>query len=155
MSDRILTEEPLQFGENGRMFGILTQPGVPLPNMLDLPVFVFLSSGLLHRVGPRRLYVRFARTLAEIGFTSLRVDLAGKGDSFPSPHLTTEQSLGEDFRNIVSVLAARLGRVRLVLGGLCSGADDAIRLAPSDSRIVGMVLLDAVCDRDDQDERNC
>ena len=149
MSDHNLTEEPLQFGENGRLFGILTQPSVPSASTKDLPVFVFVNSGLLHRVGPRRLYVRLARALAEIGFTSLRVDLAGKGDSLPSYQLTTEQSLAEDYKDIVAVLEARLDHLRLVVGGLCSGADDAIKLAPSDSRVIGMVLLDAICDQDE------
>ena len=149
MSDHVLTEEPLQFGQSGRLFGILTQPNKLAHDEQELPIFVFLSSGLTHRAGPRRLYVRLARKLAEIGFASLRVDLAGKGDSFPRHHLTAEQSLMEDFEDIISVLEARQDHIQLIVCGLCSGADDAIRVTPKDPRVVGMVLLDPVCDRDD------
>lgn len=149
MLDQALTEEPLQFGQSGRLFGILTKPSKPAHDAQELPVFVFLSSGITHRAGPRRLYVRLARKLAEIGFSSLRVDLAGKGDSFSRHHLTTEQSLMEDFDDIISVLETRQNQLQLIVCGLCSGADDAIKVTPKDPRVVGMVLLDPVCDRDD------
>ena len=143
-----MIEEPLQFGEGGRLFGILTKPEGASNTATDLPVFVFLSSGLLHRIGPRRLYVRLARELAQQGFSSLRVDLAGRGDSAPSPGVSEELSLLKDYEEIVSVLESRMGPVRLVLGGLCSAADDALKLVPADSRITGLFLLDPVCDRD-------
>jgi len=143
-----MMEESLQFGQGGRLFGILTQPSKSIHIAQELPIFVFLSSGLTHRTGPRRLYVRLARKLAEIGFTSLRVDLAGKGDSFSRQHLTAEQSLMEDFDDIITVLEARQSQLQLIACGLCSGADDAIRIAPKDPRIVGMVLLDPVCEQD-------
>jgi hypothetical protein len=149
MPDHVLTEEPLQFGEGGRLFGILTLPSVPPCNAQALPVFVFLNAGLLHRVGPYRLYVRLVRNLAQMGFSSLRVDLAGRGDSSERFGLTNQQSVAADYEEIVGVLESRLGRLRLVLGGLCSGADDAIRLARADQRVIGMLLLDPVCSLDD------
>ena len=142
-------EETLQFGEGGRLSGILTRPSVPVRDPSELPVFVFFNAGLLHRVGPRRLYVHLARDLSRMGFSSLRVDLAGKGDSPPRPGLTNQQSVAADYDEILRVLESRLARVPLILAGLCSGADDAIRLAPKDSRVVGLVLLDPVCSPDD------
>src|SRR5207249_1175551 len=114
-----------------------------------LPVFVFLNAGLLHRVGPYRLHVLLARDLSRMGFSSLRVDLAGTGDSPPRPGLTNQQSVAADYDEIVSVLESRLGRLPFVLAGLCSGADDAIRLTPKNSRVVGLVLLDPICSQDD------
>jgi len=149
MSDQFLMEEPLQFGQGRRLFGILTKPSKPVHDAQELPIFVFLSSGITHRAGPRRLYVRLARKLAEIGFTSLRVDLAGRGDSFSRRHLTAEQSLMEDFEDIISALEARQDQFQLIACGLCSGADDAIRITPKDPRVVGLVLLDPVCDQDE------
>jgi len=149
MPDHVLTEEPLQFGEGGRLFGVLTLPSVPPRNAQALPVFVFLNAGLLHRVGPYRLYVRLVRNLAQMGFSSLRVDLAGRGDSPERFGLTNQQSVAADYEEIVGVLESRLGRLRLVLGGLCSAADDAIRLARADQRVIGMLLLDPVCSLDD------
>jgi len=149
MSDPVLTEEPLQFGDGGRLFGILTLPSMSHRKAPGLPVFVFLNAGLLHRVGPRRLYVHLARDLSRMGFSSLRVDLAGRGDSPPRPGLTIQQSAAADYEEILRVLESRLAPGPLVLAGLCSGADDAIRLTPKDSRVVGLVLLDPVCAPDD------
>lgn len=140
-----LTEEPLQFGEEGRLFGILTVPSMPPPNAQELPIFVFLSAGLLHRVGPYRLYVRLVRELAEIGFSSLRLDLAGTGDSPPRSGLANHESVTADFQAVLSILESRLGRLPLVLAGLCTGADNAIMLALKEQRVVGMVLFDPFC----------
>jgi len=145
MPNRVLTEEPLQFGEGGRLVGILTLPSAPPRNAQGLPVFVILSAGLLHRVGPYRLHVRLARELAQMGFTSLRIDLAGTGDSPPRPGLTNRQSVAADFAEILRVLESRLGRLPLVLAGLCSGADNAMTLTLSEPRVIGMVLLDPIC----------
>ena len=149
MSDSVLMEEPLQFGEGGRLFGILTLPGMSHRKTPELPVFVFLNAGLLHRVGPHRLYVHLARDLSRMGFSSLRVDLAGTGDSPRRPGVTYPQSVAADFREISGVLESRLGRLPLVLAGLCSGAHNAIRLTPGAPRVVGMVLLDPICFPDD------
>jgi pimeloyl-ACP methyl ester carboxylesterase len=145
MPDHVLTEEPLQFGEGGRLFGILTLPSVPPRNAQALPVFVFLNAGLLHRVGPYRLHVRLGRELAQMGFSSLRVDLAGMGDSPPRPGLTNQESVAADFAEILGVLDSRLGRLPLVLAGLCTGADNATSLTLKEPRVVGMVLLDPIC----------
>lgn len=140
-----MTEEPLQFGEEGRLFGILTVPTMPPPNAQELPVFVFLSAGLLHRVGPYRLHVRLVRELAEMGFSSLRLDLAGTGDSPPHSGLANDESVAADFQAILGILESHLGRLPLVSAGLCTGADNSIRLALREPRVIGMVLFDPFC----------
>ena len=84
-----------------------------------------------------------------MGFSSLRVDLAGTGDSPRRPGLTYPQSVAADFREISGVLESRLGRLPLVLAGLCSGAHNVVRLTPGEPRVVGMVLLDPICFPDD------
>lgn len=144
-----MKEIPLHFGENRRLFGILTPADDSRREGSESRVFVLLNAGLLHRVGPYGLHVRLARELATIGFSSLRVDLAGLGDSLPRSRSTIEESVATDYADIVSILESQLGPVSIVLVGLCSGADNAIRLAPEDSRITGMVLLDPVCNKDD------
>jgi pimeloyl-ACP methyl ester carboxylesterase len=149
MPDHGLREEPLQFGQGGRLFGILTQSTMPNHHARKSPVFVFLNAGMLHRVGPYGLYVRLARALAQIGFSSLRVDLAGKGDSPARTALTNSQSVTADYTEIVDALLSRLGSSQFVLAGLCSGADDAIRCAGVNERVIGMFLLDPVCSQDD------
>jgi len=149
MSDKAMREVPLQFGERGRLFGILTHAEILVNDPSVIKVFVILNAGLLHRVGPYRLHVSLARKLAELGFYSLRVDLSGIGDSLPRPELTIQQTVAKDYEDIVAILESQLGSVSIVLVGLCSGADNAIRLVPDDLRIVGMVLLDPVCGEDD------
>jgi hypothetical protein len=148
MPDPVLIEEPVQIGEGGRLSGVLTFPCRADSDRTELPVFVFINAGLVHRVGPYRLYVLLARDLSRIGIHSLRIDLAGKGDSPARPGLNRRQSLPVDYEEIVRGLEKRLGHVRLVLAGLCSGSDDAIWLAPNDARIVGLLLLDPICFRD-------
>jgi len=149
MSESNLLEEPLQFGDGGRLFGILTLPSMLIGKARELPVFVFLNAGMLHRVGPYRLHVRLARDLSRMGFSSIRVDLADTGDSPRRPGLTYPQSVAADFSEITEVLESRLGRSPLILVGLCSGAHNAVRLAPEEPRVVGMVLLDPICFRDE------
>ena len=149
MSNNLLREEAIQVGEGGRLCGILTSPGALNGRLDTLPLFVFLNAGLLHRVGPSRLYVLLARELAGMGFGSVRFDLAGRGDSSPRHELTHQHSVEADYDEILRSLEARFGRLRLVLAGLCSGADNAIRLTLKDPRVVGMVLLDPICFPDD------
>lgn len=150
MSDPPLIEEPLHFGEGGRLFGILTLPAEQTTTAVgNIPVFVLLSAGLLHRVGPARLHVRLARELAAVGLATLRVDLAGVGDSSQRPGVSNQQSVAADFEEIRRVLESRLGRTPLVVGGLCAGADNAIRITLTDPRVVGMLLLDPVCFSED------
>ena len=144
-----MKEVPLHFGDGRRLFGILTlADGQPQEDSVSR-VFVFLNAGLLHRVGPYGLHVRLARELAGAGVNSLRVDLAGLGDSPPRPGLTVPQSVAADFEEIMSVLELNLGSIAVVLVGLCAGADNAISVAASDPRVDGLVLLDPVCDLDE------
>ena len=67
MLDPAVTEEPIYFGAGGRLTGILTQPRSLRDESRALPRFVFLNAGLLHRVGPNRLYTFLARELASRG----------------------------------------------------------------------------------------
>ena len=145
MLDPAVTEEPIYFGAGGRLTGILTQPRSLRDESRALPRFVFLNAGLLHRVGPNRLYTFLARELARAGFCSVRVDLSGKGDSPAREGLNRPQSVELDHEEIVGGLESRFGPVTVILAGLCSGADDAVRLAPIDDRVVGMLLLDPMC----------
>ena len=135
-------EEPLQLGDGGRLFAIATEPAARDPAR---PIFVFLSAGLLHRVGPSRVHVTVARALAAQGFSSLRVDLSGKGDSPGRGSMPNRQSVAADFDDIRAGLRSRYDDYALVLAGLCSGADNAIRLCLTEPRVQGLLLLDPIC----------
>lgn len=148
-----MKEIPLQFGKAGRLFGVLTLAS-DVPNKPSSSrTFVFLNAGLLHRVGPYRLHVTLARELAELGFNSFRVDLAGIGDSFQRTGLEYTQSVAIDYSEITKLLETELGPTSIVLAGLCSGADNAIRLAIDNSQVAGLILLDPVCEKDNEFEK--
>ncbi len=133
------SETALVFGKNAELVGVLTEPPQPDP---DKPGFVLLNAGLLHRVGPHRTYVRLARRLAEHGFTTLRFDLSGIGDSGPrTDRLSGRDAIIAETGDAIGVLADR-GIEGAVIGGLCSGADHAFRVALADDRVAGVLFID-------------
>lgn len=133
-------ETVLNFGPRSCLVGVLCQPAGT--RTADV-VVVLLNSGIVHRVGPARLYVRLARRLAEHGYPVLRMDLPGLGDSEP---LRGARSPGD--QNVLGVSAAmdRLEALgvakRFVLLGLCAGATTSFQLACVEERVAGVVLID-------------
>jgi dienelactone hydrolase len=122
---------------------VLTEPDARAPARRTLAI-VLLNAGLVHRVGPNRLYVTLARRLAEMGHPALRVDLSGIGDSPPrSDHLPFDQSSVEEAIAAMDLLAAACDSSRFVLAGICSGADVALLAAARDRRVVGVAAINA------------
>jgi hypothetical protein len=137
-----MKERVCQFGPERNLIGILCEPAEK-DLRVELPVLIMLNAGLIHRIGPHRMSVELARSLAERGIRSLRFDKGDHGDSTES---TGGQS--EDERAFLDVESAmdfleqkKLGQ-SFVLFGLCSGADDSFAVALRDSRVVGTVQLD-------------
>lgn len=104
---------------------------------------ILLNPGLLRRTGPFRLYVQLARRLAAQGFVVLRFDQSGLGDSQLSSRVSAQRKR-EDIVAAMDMVARETGVDRFVLGGLCSGADDAFNIAPIEPRVAGVILLDGV-----------
>lgn len=135
-----MKERALAFGDGRALVGVLTEPAVPAP--ADRPAVVFLNAGVLHRIGPNRIHVRLARELARRGFASLRFDYSGLGDSGPRKgRASFHEAVAAEVKQALDVLAAR-GARRFVLAGICSGADDALRVATTEERIAGAVLIE-------------
>ncbi len=133
-------ERIAQFGDKQRLVGIVTEPATP---SADRPAFLILNAGIVHRVGPNRLHVRLARELAAAGFTVLRFDLSGLGDSAPRDDgLPYHQSRIGDACDAMDFLSETRGIERFVACGLCSGADHAFRLAWHDPRVIGAAMID-------------
>jgi alpha-beta hydrolase superfamily lysophospholipase/SAM-dependent methyltransferase len=137
-------EEPIRFGEGGRLFGVLTEPGAGSVRR-GSPAVVFLNVGANHRVGPNRMYVTLARELAARGYRSLRFDLGGLGDSLvaegaPSIRLYSKDSIG-DVKAALSTIARARGVDRVVLAGVCSGAYLAFYATIEDPRVIGQILI--------------
>lgn len=133
-------ERAVAFGAASSLVGIVTEPA-PTVRIQGAPTVVILNAGIIHRVGPNRLHVTLARELAARGVPSLRFDLSGLGDSEPRrDELPLLDGNLADIRAAVDAVSATTGRVVLV--GLCSGADLSIVYASSDERVIGAVLLD-------------
>src|SRR4051812_36564069 len=72
-----MKESCCRFGEHGHLVGITTEPSGRRRRV----GCVLVSAGLVPKLGPYRLYTHVARRLARDGFTTLRFDLGGIGDS--------------------------------------------------------------------------
>ena len=71
------------FGRSQHLVGVLSTPTVV--SAAAPPGIVLVNSGIIHRIGANRVYVRLARALAVCGSASLRFDLSGIGDSTSRP----------------------------------------------------------------------
>lgn len=136
-----MTEEAVLFGKTGSLVGIITNPPEAKRNQ-RLPAVIYLNAGIVHRVGPNRLYVRMARTLAAMGFVVLRFDFSGVGDSqVREDTLPFRESAVSETQEAMDYLKATRGIDRFVLTGICSGARISFRTAGYDPRVVGAVLI--------------
>lgn len=130
----------MEFGPNRSFVGILAQPDKASP-VADLAVLI-VNAGIIHRVGPNRLHVRMARTLARNGYACLRYDLPGIGDSEMPRAASMLAANVAATREAVDTLIKRSVARRFVIMGLCSGADHAFLLMSMDARLDGAIAID-------------
>jgi pimeloyl-ACP methyl ester carboxylesterase len=138
-----MRERALKFGKTASLAGVLTEPtaGASAP---DRPGVIFLNSGILHHTGASRLYVKVARRLAADGFTSLRFDFSGVGDSEARKDtLPFAKAAVVEGREAMDFLQEGRGMKSFILMGLCSGADMAYHIALADERVAGLAKIDA------------
>lgn len=137
-----MIERAYNFGPNKQLVGIWTEPA-GFVEAGSLPVTLCLNAGLLHRVGPSRLYVQLARRLAALGYPAFRFDFSGVGESDSlGEGLAYETRMVRDVQAAMDFLGQRFGAARFVPLGICSGADAAHRVAVADARVMGAVCLD-------------
>lgn len=136
-----MRERPIYFGPQSNLLGLLTLPDEPRHGA---PAVILLNAGLLHRVGPNRLNVDVARRLADLGFSCLRFDMSGVGDSeLPGGgNLLDIERSRQDVIEAMDTLSAQFGTQEFVVMGLCTGAFNAFRAALVDERVIGCALLD-------------
>lgn len=139
-----MPETVCRFGPANGLTGILTEPN-EADRVADAPVALILNAGIVHNIGPFRLHVDIARMLAAAGFSSLRIDVSGLGDS----ETRTGKFVGsnrakQDAVDAMDYLAEHIDNDRFVLIGLCSGAFNAHQVAISDPRVVGTALFDGI-----------
>jgi pimeloyl-ACP methyl ester carboxylesterase len=138
-------ESVVRFGPAGSNVGILTAPA-PAPGSASAARgvgVVLLNPGMMHRIGNGRLHVRMARALAADGYPVLRFDSSGLGDSPRRPGVArTMASAVEEVHAAVALLCERAEVSRVVLYGLCGGADVAQSAAVSCPAVAGLALVD-------------
>lgn len=140
-----MKETVCNFGPDNSLFGILTTPDDDV-RVSDAPIALILNAGIVHRVGPFRIHVDIARQLAAKGFSTLRLDLSGLGDSAARTGKINEieNRAVLDVSDAMNFLQAETGVDQFTLLGLCSGAYNAHRVAVKDERIVAAVFMDGI-----------
>jgi alpha-beta hydrolase superfamily lysophospholipase len=120
-----IVERAVHLGPSG-LFGIVSEPR---SGTAPGPVVTFLNAGLLHHVGPARLWVELARRFAGAGMRTVRFDLSGLGDSPVRPgqraHFSYPKEAIDDIAEVLDELTNG-DRHDSVLVGLCAGAYHAI-----------------------------
>lgn len=132
-----MKESVLRFGARGELIGILSVPDKPAPGARPV---LLPNTGLEHRVGPNRLHVHLCRALSEAGFPTLRLDLAGMGDSGAPDASGADPT--SNLKSAMDALEARGMGPQFMVVGLCSGAHDAHMLIRADQRVVGGAFID-------------
>lgn len=132
--------------EGHRLVGMLHEPAGA---RRDIGV-VLLAAGLKSRVGPHGLYLQLTKMFVERGFSVLRFDFWGLGDS----EGTASEPLLADLYGSVSCgryvgdtqaaaqwLCETTGVSRVILAGLCGGAITGLLAGARDARVAGLLGL--------------
>jgi len=138
-----MSEEIVTFGKTRTLIGILHRPeGAAMRT--DLPAVVLLNAGILHRVGPNRVYVKMARQLQQFGFHVLRFDVWGIGDSQDHSGASETRTFFDDTQEAMDLLGQQIGASRFILMGICMGARIAVEVARRDPRVESTVLMEGL-----------
>lgn len=139
-----MKEHVLKFGVNESLIGILTEEnsidcGCNVNNGLAALLF---NAGLIHHIGPNRIYVKLARRLARMGIKTLRFDFSGIGDSGPrTDKLPANDSILDDARQAMDELDQNWGAKAFICIGLCAGAAAAAQVSLADNRVKKLIMI--------------
>jgi alpha/beta superfamily hydrolase len=151
LQDAFMTEKAVVLGQRKSLVGIVTElPATTINRRLGI---ILLNPGLVHRVGPSRIYVKIARALAAKGFVVLRFDFSGIGDSaVRQDHLPFEKSAISEAREAMNFLRTTRDIDHFILLGGCSGAVVALETAGCDPRVQHTVLINYPVVSDEEPE---
>lgn len=137
-----MLEEALLLGPTRTNVGVFT-PATDIGDAKTDLAAICITAGFLHHVGPHRMHVLLARSLAKRGIGTLRFDLSGIGDSsVRSDDLPALEVPVQEITDAIKELESR-GFKRFVLFGICSGALNATRAAIANPNIAGVVLVNS------------
>lgn len=139
-----MKEYAVLLGKDRSLVGILTENGdADVPEQDELTGVLLLNAGLIHHIGPNRIYVRIARLLSSMGFIVLRFDFSGIGDSGPrKDKLPAAESITDEVRQAMDYLEQLKGIKQFVCIGFCSGATAAAQMLAADHRVKRAILID-------------
>lgn len=139
-----MKEYAVLLGKDRSLVGILTEnenENVSEENRLT--GVLLLNAGLIHHIGPNRIYVKMARLLASIGFVVLRFDFSGIGDSgIRKDKLPVIESMADEMRQAMDYLEQTKGIKQFNCIGFCSGAAAAGQISVVDHRVKKAILID-------------
>jgi alpha-beta hydrolase superfamily lysophospholipase len=137
----MIQEEAIVFGKKNNLLGIVTKA-----SDRRYPVAaIFLNAGLIHHVGPQRIYVNLARELAGMGMHAFRFDFSGIGDSIPADEaLSFEDTSVHEVTMAMEYLKQAMHIDKFLLIGICSGAEIAFKTALEKDGVTGCVLINGI-----------
>ncbi|HET8899139.1 MAG TPA: alpha/beta hydrolase [Rhodanobacteraceae bacterium] len=107
---------------------------------------VLLNAGGINRIGPNRLYVRYARG-GSGGLPVLRCNVSGIGDNPPregiEENLIYGPSMQADAETIVRWARQHVAE-RLVVGGLCSAGHYGYKVATAGHPLAGVLAINSI-----------
>jgi exosortase A-associated hydrolase 1 len=131
-----MIEVPVSFScEGDRLLGIVHRPARAFHRGLLVVV-----GGPQYRIGSHRQFVLLARALAMVGVPVMRFDYRGLGDS--EGDTRTFEDIDADIRAAIDSFFDSVPELKEVaIWGLCDAASAALFYAHTDSRVVGIALL--------------
>jgi pimeloyl-ACP methyl ester carboxylesterase len=140
-----LVERALYVDDGRTLFAISTELAQRSERPLHGHGVVMLNCGASSHIGPNRMYVELARRWAALGYSVLRVDLAGLGDSATRPGKNYNEvyppGAMEDVSAAINFLRANFAVEHVTLAGLCSGAYHALRSAVAGLHVNTVMLV--------------
>jgi hypothetical protein len=133
------------FGRHENLVGIWTEAAdhAVADDSKTTTAVIMVTAGMIHHSGPFRLHVELANCLRHQGVPSLRFDLSGIGESLGiGASGSSLDRAADEIGQAIDYITNRYGIKKVVLFGLCSGADDSIHTASVDDRVCGVVSVD-------------
>ena len=141
--DHDVAESAATFGDD-RLFGVLSE-GTRLHCGTGI---ILANAGSVHTVGPGRAYVELAREWAALGFSVLRMDIGGVGDSHARSgavdnHPYPEHAV-EDIASAARWMIERARVNRVIVAGLCSGAHASFHAGLEVHGLAGIMVINPI-----------
>jgi alpha-beta hydrolase superfamily lysophospholipase len=156
-----IEEAPCFLDDEARLFGVIsraaccapprgsaqhdTRPGDSAPREAAPRVMLLLNAGANPRVGLGRLHVQLARRLAAHGWTTVRLDLGGLGDSLPHPGMADNTvyppTAAGDVTTAATWARETLGASHVEAMGVCAGGYHAFKGAVAGAPLTAITVI--------------